>query len=67
MTANDFYEELEMADLLKMKITTLRKNRSLAFNHPPCIKLGTRWVYMKKDFQKWVNSLPLEVEKRRHG
>jgi hypothetical protein len=58
----DFYTEDEMAELLGIKKTTLKKNRYTGTNHPPYRQSGDRVFYPKNEFNKWFASLPLKEE-----
>jgi len=57
-----FYWENEMAGILGLERSTLAKNRSLKKNHPPFKKLGGKVAYPIREFEIWLESVPLRRE-----
>lgn len=59
--AQDFYEEEDVLKFLRISQRTMRWRRANNTNVPPCFKLGSRWVYPKKLFSKWLADHPIMV------
>lgn len=58
-----YMTETEVAAILRIKVSTLRKNRGIGVNHPPCVVLSRKMVYYPaKEFEKWISSQPLQRE-----
>lgn len=62
MSPLDFLTDSDIAEYLRLKVSTVKKNRSIGINHPPFIKIGGRILYPKKEFEHWIKSLELQRE-----
>lgn len=60
MTAATLKEELlsesEVAEIIRYKPSTLKKNRCEGRNHPPFVKVGRKVFYPKKEVLNWLKS-----------
>lgn len=54
MGKGGYYDEAEMAAILRIKVSTLRKNCSIGEGHPPFIRLGKRKLFPVDEFEKWI-------------
>lgn len=60
--ANDYLSEDEVAAILRLKRSTLMKNRYIGKNHPPYVKIGGRILYPRKELERWLKGQPLHTE-----
>jgi hypothetical protein len=63
----EFYNEEEMAEILRIDVPKLRSRRHCGTNHPPYQKIGRDTLYPKEQVHKWLSGLPVIWEVRRVG
>jgi predicted DNA-binding transcriptional regulator AlpA len=63
MSRNDYLSENEVAEILRLKVSTLKKNRSLGVDHPPFLRIGKRVYYPLKEFKEWMEGHILHRER----
>jgi hypothetical protein len=52
----EYLSEDEIVEVLKIKKTTLAKNRCIGKGHPPFIKCGRAILYPKQEFKNWIKN-----------
>lgn len=62
MSKDDYFSEDEMADILRIKKSTLTKNRCNGEKHPPFIKFGRVILYPKKEVSEWFGGFTIKRE-----
>lgn len=54
-----YFNEAEVAEILKIKVTALKSRRSRGTNHPPYIQAGKEVFYPKDMFLEWMSRQPV--------
>lgn len=63
----DFYSEHEMAQILNIKLRTLRLRIGTGTEHPPYIEIGRERLFPKDLFREWARKRPLVYEVKSVG
>lgn len=54
MKKEDYLTDEDVAEILRLEVSTVKKNRRIGKNHPPFIKIGARILYPRDQFEKWL-------------